>query len=205
MKNAYLALAMLIAAGQTAVAAESDNMELRGSIGYDWTGLYVGASTGYARTEDDDAAFPVAPAVTIQLHSEGENNNFGFHIGYMHQMDNWVVGAEYEYTDLDIQYIGDGIGPIPVFLEDAHMIKGRVGYAFDWLLAYGTAGFTYAQTNDAVGLEDWTPMIGAGLAVGVTENLILGAEVTHSFFDDFDGRPIEGFLNNYTARASWKF
>jgi outer membrane immunogenic protein len=195
------ALAFLLAAG-AAQAADFDNERFSMS-GFSWTGAYVGGSYTAAKVEDQDPAFPIGNGVTIPLRSEGTNDNWGVHVGYLHQLGLFVVGAEYEYNNLDIQFIGDGIGPIPVFVEEAHTLRARAGVAVDRFLFYGDAGYTHTSVN--IGLADWTPSLGAGIDYAVTNNIVAGFHYDHSWYDEFDGMPISGTMDRISFRLGIKF
>ncbi|MEM9279297.1 MAG: hypothetical protein AAGA76_12045 [Pseudomonadota bacterium] len=171
---------------------------------FDWSGIYIGGTVGYVFAEDDDPAFPVAPGVTIPLVSEGENNTSGAFIGLAIQQDQFVFGAEYEYVDLDTQFIGEGIGPIPVFIEDGHFLRARLGYALgDATQVYGFGGALYTRVN--IGIEDWTPIVGGGIDFVLDEKVIVGAQYTYSWYDGYDGTPIEGTFDYFSARVGLKF
>lgn len=173
-------------------------------INQPWEGVYVGASIGHVYIEDDDEAFPIAPGVTIPLHSTGEESTVGAFIGVNFQNGQFVYGAEYEYVDIDMQFIGDGIGPIPVFVEDAHILRAKAGYALtDKVLAYVHAGVMHTRLN--VGLDDWTPLVGVGVDFKLDDNVVVGAQYTHSWFEDYGGNPIDGHLDIYSARFSYLF
>ena len=192
----------LLLVSSPVVAADVDN-SFAPSEGFSWTGLYLGGSIGWAKTVDDDAAFPIAPPVTIQLHSEGSNDHLGFHIGYNYQMGNFVVGAEFEYTDMEIQFVGNGLGPLPIYIQDSRQLKARFGYAFGNVLPYAVVGKTHAKLNTDA--EDWTSMIGVGLDVAIKDNIVLGVAYDKSWYDTFDGMPIEGTLDKYSLRLGYKF
>jgi len=187
----------------SAAASDNDVGELRDPASINWTGLYAGVSAGGANVEDDDDAFPIAPGFTIPLHSEGDGLTQGFHLGYMHQFGSFVIGAEYEYTDIDIQYSGEGIGPIPVFVEDSHSIRLRGGIAFNRLHVYAHGGMTFVNTN--VELSDWVNTAGVGAELALTNNIIIGVQYDHSWFEEFDDRPISGTMDRRSARISFKF
>lgn len=200
-----IALIFSTASAFAADVPETDDVIEFDNSRFDWTGVYAGLSIGYIYVEDDDAAFPVAPGVTIPLHSEGENNTFGAFVGYTyHDETDWVYGAEYEYIDLDTQFIGDGIGPLPIFLEDAHAIRARMGYAFnDQIQAYGFAGAMHTSIN--IGLSDWTPIVGAGVDFNIDENIFVGGQYTHSWFEGYDGQLIDGRFDYFSFRVGFKF
>ncbi len=200
-------VAGFLAGATPAVAADYKIIEAPeigpSEAGFSWTGFYFGGSLGAAHLEDDDPAFPILPGVTIPLHSEGDHDTWGVHAGYMYQYGNWVIGGEYEYAKLDVQFIGDGIGPLPIFVEDSHALRARLGAALDRVQPYGLAGATYATTN--IGLEDWTWTVGGGIDVAVTANILVGFQYNYNWYDEFDGSPIQGHENYVTARISYKF
>ncbi len=203
MFTKVLSLAVIALAATPALAADIDPERFSQSGGYSWTGFYFGASYGQSDAQDTQDNFPIAPGVEIQLYSEGEAKSGGVFIGYMHQMGNLVLGAEYQHVELNIQYIAPTLGPLPIYLEDADIVKGRVGLAWGQAQIYGVAGGTYGKIN--IGLEDWVPMVGGGLDIALNERVIVGVEYTHSFFEEFDGQPISGEMNYLSGRVGFKF
>ena len=104
---------------------------------FGWSGVYVGASVGYAWLRDVDNQF------AVPLHDEGQDWNVGGHIGYLQQFGDFVVGAEAEAQAIDIQY--ELLSFIKV--NNFYTLKGRAGFAFDRFLISGHLGGTYATTN----------------------------------------------------------
>lgn len=160
---------------------------------FGWSGLYAGASVGYGWLSDADHQF--VPA----LEDGGEDWNIGGHVGYQQQFGSFVVGAEGEAQALDINY--DTFSFIKV--NNAYTVKGRAGVAWDRLLFTGHFGGTYLTTN--IKLEDWGWVAGGGIDYAVTDNVILGVQYSHHWFDKFDGTLIDGTLDVLSARASYKF
>lgn len=193
-------LALATPQGMAAEVVEAPDFD---SGRFSWSGFYMGVSVGHGKAEDDDEAFPIAPGITIELHSEGEDWTKGFHAGYQHQMGSFVVGAEWEYQNIDIQFEGDGIGPIPVYIEDSHTLRLRGGIALDRAHFYVSGGMQYTTTN--VDLADWAYTVGAGMEYALTDNVVAGVQYDHSWFEDFDGRPIDGTYNRFSARFGVKF
>lgn len=187
----------------TAFASDDYATDLKGAMPFSWSGFYVGASVGPGTAEDYDPAFPVAPLTTIALRSTGAANTYGGHLGYSHQFGNFVVGAEYEFSQLDIQFVGEGIGPLPIFIRDSQAVKLRGGYAFDKALVYITAGKTLFRTN--IDLQDWIPTLGMGMDIAITDHVIAGLVYEHSWYDEFDGANFEGTMDRISARLSIKF
>lgn len=202
-RRAVLLLA-LSTSSVPAFAADIDPERFSQGEGFTWTGVYFGASLGRASSSDTQDNFPLFPGFTIVLDSEGENDQAGgIFLGYMHQMGSLVVGAEFQRIYSNIQYIGEGLGPLPIYLDTMDQFKGRIGWAMGQTLVYGTAGGTYGRIN--VGLEDLVPMVGGGVDFAINEKLIVGVEYTHSFFDEFDGQPISGTADYLSARVAFKF
>jgi outer membrane immunogenic protein len=97
----------------------------------------------------------------------GSNSNDGFvgggQIGYNYQMGNWVIGieADAQYADMNNTRRGQVVTLTPgvagfVGASNANFggidwfgtVRGRVGYAWDRLLVYGTGGFAYGGADD---------------------------------------------------------
>lgn len=160
---------------------------------FGWTGFYVGASAGYAWLEDVDESF--VPG----LEDEGDDWNFGGHVGYQQQFDSFVLGVEGEAQSLDINYETFSF----IKVEEAYTVKARAGLAYDRFLFTGHLGGTYLTTN--IGLEDWGGVAGGGIDYAVTDNIIVGAQYSHHWFNDFDNTLIDGTLDAVSARVSYKF
>lgn len=141
---------------------------------FTWTGGYFGINAGYAfdygsrfRTFDDSAvpavnangvATGVRPAL-LTIHSDGFTG--GGQIGYNYQFgagSGIVVGFEADaaYTDLDVTRTVSltnqaGATRFSRFHSDMDFlgtVRGRIGYAFDRVLVYGTGGFAYGDVNN---------------------------------------------------------
>lgn len=149
---------------------------------YDWTGFYVGLQAGYGWTKVDlPAGF-------------GEEDFDGFTLG-AHVGANWQSGAWVFGIEGDINYNWNEntyLGAIDVGTDWSGSVRGRVGYAIDRTLIYGTGGF--AITNgyvDGAGLDEsetltgWT--LGAGVEYAFAENWTGRLEYRYSDYgsDDF--------------------
>lgn len=202
-----LTIAALVSANSAFAADLNEDPVIKFDEGrFDGGGLYAGISIGYMYAEDDDPAFPIGVGVTIPLHSEGENSTIGGFVGYTFEQDGFVYGAEYEYADFDMQFVGGAPinGPIPVFIEDAHILRARLGYAINESVeVYGFAGAMYTRIN--IGLEDWSPAVGAGIDFMLTENVFVGGQYTYSWFEDYDTTLIDGSLDYLSVRVGYKF
>lgn len=202
MRNLVFSAAIFLAGATAASAADLEVITQPDDARFSWTGIYVGGSIGKARAEDDFPQFPT-PFGPLAEHFEADGRNYGFHAGYMHQFGNFVIGGEYEYLDLGIQYSGDLLGPIPLYLEDTHFLKLRGGIAYDRIQVFGFGGG--AKSNLNTGDKDWTKLAGAGVDYALTNNFIIGAQYSYSWFNSFDGQDVTGNFDNMSIRATIKF
>lgn len=165
---------------------------------FNWTGFYVGIQGGGAWGSTEHAN--TVPGFAL---SSGDFNIdgglIGGTLGFNYQVGPWVWGIEGDLAWADIggtQTVSGiippgvlGAGTFSSRLDWLSTVRGRVGYAFDRLLPYVTAGAAFADVNGsywitipggtaaASGSETkvgWT--VGAGLEYGFTPNLSAKAE-----------------------------
>ena len=188
---------------------------------FSWTGFYVGANVGYIwgdhdiRTSGRDAATRLNVANRLRpprLGMDGDGWTVGAQLGYNVQLDAspLVVGveADFNYADID-ERSGYAITPAVVpapgtirssfrqELEFLGTVRGRLGFAFDRFLVYGTGGFAYGKVKtsgrflngDAAaanpgalgftgGKSDWEVgyAVGGGAEYAVTDNVTIKGE-----------------------------
>ncbi len=141
------------------------------STAFDWTGAYVGADVGYSWANKASGPNKDHDAVIG-----------GVFAGYNYQLqNNIVVGGEGE-----VAY--GGADPLAEFTG---AVRGRAGYAFDNILAYGTVGALVGQgemkgngtsnTRTHVGYQ-----VGAGLEAALTTNITARAEYLYTGTNDRD-------------------
>lgn len=118
---------------------------------FTWTGFYVGANAGYGFR---GGASSYTDATYGTVTESGGKGGFvgGGQIGYNYQLtpgSGWVLGAEADIQGTGFGRRGDGtIGATPYYgvspsLDWFGTVRGRLGYAFDRWLVYGTGGFAY--------------------------------------------------------------
>lgn len=198
-EKSIFAAAMLVLAG-TADALSADlptpspPVPLRAAA-YNWTGFYIGINGGFGTGNSNWSDGPVG--------TTGSFPTSGFLIG-------GTVGANYQLGQYVFGIEGDGdwtnlkgnsgatCGAISAVVpppdacqtqsEWLATVRGRVGYAFDRTLLYGTAGAAFANvqtglnppaTFDSSVEAGWT--VGAGLEFGLAQNWT--AKVEYLFVD----------------------
>lgn len=210
MKKILLAGSALVAALSFASAAQAADVSV--APAYDWSGFYVGANAGVAWNNSSLDADPYVDGVRYdQLENKINGDQAAFTagglIGYNYQINQIVLGAE-----ADISYLGfsdDNKRSFDTLLNDAPLnvtaksqldvdwfgtIRGRLGYAIDNLLIYGTGGAAYGHVNASSRINanyndgeitdswkasedqtNWGWTVGAGMEYGI-DNWSLGLE-----------------------------
>ena len=193
------ALTMLAA---NAVAADFDQPAPAG--GYDWSGVYVGATAGYNWGKDRTAesgtwlGFPVNAVFGYDL----DGASGGVKAGVNFQSGAFVYGAEADIEAANItggfvdRVQNAGIGKDKYDWQAS--IRARMGYAADRTMFYGTGGVsfahienTYSQVLFAPNVSEsfdkvrtgWT--IGGGVDYALTDKVILGAEYRYTNYNAF--------------------
>jgi outer membrane immunogenic protein len=170
----HLLIATTALAGLTSTVLAADLPSRRAPAPYvavpvfTWTGFYIGGNAGYIFSDSGDIStignngpaggpstiFNVAVGArpnSTKLDPEGFTG--GGQIGYNQQFGNIVVGLEADaaYTDYrkSVSVLGT-TGAQSRFSTDMSYlgtVRGRLGYAFDRFLVYGTGGFAYGDVE----------------------------------------------------------
>ncbi|WP_223476882.1 outer membrane protein [Oricola indica] len=162
-----------------------------------WSGVYVGAFGGY-----DWARFD---ADTGDIDADGWNG--GAFAGVNFQNGAFVYGAEG-----DVGYSGatgsDGANDVDRGVFGS--VRGRLGYAVDPFMVYGTAGLAIAnnEMDDGVGSDTnthlgWT--VGAGAEALLTDNVFSRLEYRYSDYGakdyDLGGSTVSSGFNEHSVKA----
>lgn len=181
---------------------------------FTWTGGYVGIQGGYAWGD--------ASVTDPDLPVNGESANGGMlggFIGYNWQAgSNFVIGAEGDinalWNDQDVDFGGTTLSVGNDYLAS---IRGRLGYAWDRALIFGTAGvaFTNLSADTDVGpfnisasddFTGWT--IGAGVDYAFTDNWFGRLEYRYYDFGDsdlFENTNFDVHFNTVTVGVAYKW
>ena len=153
---------------------------------YSWGGFHVGADVGYRNMSADTSGTPFV---------ELSDDSFigGFNAGYDLQFDRAIIGLLGELTFGEQSASATSGGSVwDLSTGPSAAIKGRIGYAFDRVLPYVTAGvaFTDAKTqftpaglatqSDDKTLTGWT--LGAGVEYGINDNWSVKLDYSYSDF-----------------------
>jgi outer membrane immunogenic protein len=189
---------------------------------YNWTGFYVGGNIGYGWANDTgnrwdsfvDPGFP--PAVGFAPYFAAGGNQFpgvkpsgvigGVQAGYNWQAANWVLGVVADIQASDMKASVDNRVELVNFariiqsnnsrIDWFGTVRGRLGYAANNWLFYGTGGVAYGNVKSTVGFNclDCFPTTlwsgttsstqvgwaaGAGIEVGLSPNWTAGVEYLH--------------------------
>jgi len=155
-----------------------------------WTGFYLGAHGGFAQ------AHTTGNQLTID-----ENGGFGgVQMGLNYQiLDHWVIGVEQDASFGNINGSASlppagNTGTIGFKFDTLATFRERVGFTWDRVMMYETAGLALAQAKPSISVtapftefvQDNRLMtglaVGGGVEVAATPNLLLRAEYLYLDF-----------------------
>ena len=162
---------------------------------YNWSGFYVGGHGGFAWAETTASRFAVngvlPPAPPVDPTFDRDGGFGGGQVGWNWQAPGspWVWGIEGDISGADISgsaTVGGITGTADI--DMLATIRGRLGYAWDRVMIYGTGGAAWARNELTV----------SGFGITLTEDR------THSGW--VAGGGIEWALwDNWTVKAEYQF
>ncbi|VIO74004.1 outer membrane protein [Bradyrhizobium ivorense] len=186
MRNLLLASAGLLVLSAFAPASAAD-MAARApyvkapppAAIYNWTGFYIGGFGGYASENSGNPKM--------------EGGFGGGTVGYNWQAGNFVYGLEADgaWADVDASVSGFGV-TVKSKIEALGTVRGRVGFAVDQVLFYGTGGYAWVDNKlsvTALGVtasqsnfhSGWT--VGAGIEAFIAPQWSLKGEYLYRSLD----------------------
>lgn len=117
---------------------------------YNWTGFYAGLNAGYAWV--DGSGTITMGGASGPVSGSGSGFFGGAQIGYNHQIRSIVLGVEADIQASAQKGSFNGSAGANTFTSDATVpwfttFRGRVGYAFDRIMPYLTAGGVYGNSK----------------------------------------------------------
>lgn len=163
-----------------------------------WTGFYFGGQAGgsFAVLGDEDGQ----GGLSIDGFSGGGV------IGFDYARGRFLVGiaAEYNFSNAALE-----VGGVTLLEKDNDMSGcGRLGYiAASRTLAYVKGCYTQIELTDGSGDSETFGGIGAGggLEFAARNNVFLGVEARHTWFDEDDKLPANVSLDETTIMGTLKF
>ena len=145
-----------------------------------WSGFYLGAMGGYAKENADTFALSGGFA--------------GGTAGYNWQTGNVVLGLEADgaWADVGATVGIPGLASADYTIRSMGTVRGRIGYAFDQVLLYGTGGYAWSDnrlsttlrglsSSDSQFHSGWT--VGAGVEVMFAPKWSVKAEYLYRSFE----------------------
>jgi outer membrane immunogenic protein len=179
---------------------------------WNWSGFYGGVNLAYGWGTDHSYLTTINHG---NASVEPDGALIGGTIGYnYHYTPNWVIGAEADISGGDVSGTGTATE-----IYDGHYwtggwdalftLRGRVGYAFDRALIYGTAGYAALHSNELIAgnnanesenLRGWRSgwVAGGGVEYAFTDRISGKAEWLHAEFEDLTGQA--GFQGNMSQK-----
>src|SRR5664279_5856293 len=168
---------------------------------FSWTGFYLGGDVGYAWGRDTTTEYFTGTNTLTGLRWDYAPKGAigGLFAGANYQVSAIVMGVE---TDIELANINGGFndpalgGAGNTKIDWQGSLRGRLGFAVDKALFYGTGGLAYADIshtyrNLAAGSSETTSGVrtgwtaGAGVEVAVTQNFLVRAEYRYTDFGSY--------------------
>lgn len=156
-------------------------------IPYSWTGIYIGANLGLGGDRFQYPFSIAVPAIATFASGNASITSSGIigggQVGYNWEFGNNVVlGFETDFDGAAIRgkvtanINGIALGALPFGaaiqagsrINYIGTVRGRLGYAWDRFLVYGTGGFAYGQVNSAISAS--AAIAGAAASFTTSEN-----------------------------------
>jgi outer membrane immunogenic protein len=195
MKRILLAGVIALAAGAQALAADlpppmappprAPAAYIPAPPAWNWSGFYIGLNGGYGFGRSTWTA----PGFTTGGFSVN-GGQAGVTVGGNYQIGQLVLGVEGDYDWQNIRGFANSAA-VCVSCDTASTwigtFRGRVGYAFDRIMIYGTAGGAVTDIKTSFAALPWASSTelgwtaGAGIEGAITDNLT--AKVEYLFAD----------------------
>lgn len=177
------------------------------SLTYDWSGAYLGIQGGYKTNSIDD--FNIKNDESDLYNIDMDKISGGIFAGYNFHLDNNIVlGIEGDVSSDGAKETINGIkisgkaDTAEIKSKSNVSVRGRVGYAFNQVMPYVSAGITHAnftasgvshQISPLVEVSTWEVnkgktgyTVGAGLDMATISNVVLRTEYRYNDYGKFN-------------------
>jgi outer membrane immunogenic protein len=168
---------------------------------WSWTGFYVGGTLGGVVGHSSATNDPASPVqwLTSSINTNSAGVIGGLEAGYNYQISQIVLGIEGDVSWSSLKESGTAVSlgattdTFTSRLNSLGTIRGRVGWAFDRTLIYGTGGVAFANLKDqltdpgfpftaSTGSSETGWTAGGGIEYAFTDHWTAKAEYLHVGF-----------------------
>jgi outer membrane immunogenic protein len=167
------------------------------SPAYNWSGFYIGLNTGYG-FGNSTWETPASSSFSVNGAMAGATLGWNYQIGQL------VLGIEGDYDWQNVRGSRNtggcvGLAGPPVFAGGCDTasnwygtFRGRLGYAMDRIMVYGTAGGAVSDIKASTAALPWTSntelgwAAGAGIEGAITDNLTAKVEYLFTDYGNFN-------------------
>ncbi|MEH2498087.1 outer membrane immunogenic protein [Bradyrhizobium sp. AZCC 1678] len=159
---------------------------------YNWTGFYIGADVGYGWGRSTGTLTNAAGFFPVPYSLDPSGLIGGGFVGYNWQVSNVVLGIEADWQAADLNESGNFLlGGVPTYtigtkVKDYGSVRGRLGFAFDRWMVFGTAGAAWGRWDTSYALIGGVPFVTASTSSNV--GWTAGAGVEYAFTNNWLGR-----------------
>ena len=165
---------------------------------FDWTGIYFGADGGFGWTLSTGALLDAMGAPLTPYSYRVNGPVAGLFVGGAYQVNKIVLGVEGDWQWSNLtgnNEILAPLGAVGVFpggpftisttVKDYAAVRGRVGFALDRFLVFGTGGWAWGNPLTSYALTNAAPFFNNG---GSSTGWTAGLGVDYAFTESFFGR-----------------
>lgn len=194
MKKLIFAIALVGATSASAMAADMAPRYAKAppmiAPAFSWTGFYIGADVGYGFGTSKGQSSNAAGAFPLPYNYDLDGIMGGGFVGANYQFNQLVIGIEADWQAADLKGNSGSIGTGPFTLsstvKDYGSLRGRVGWAFDRLLVFGTAGWAWGSYSTSYAFTGLAPYLVN--SVDSTDGWTAGGGIEYAFTNNILGR-----------------
>jgi outer membrane immunogenic protein len=178
---------------------------------YNWNGFYIGGHVGYGWGHTSENTFDPAGTLVDSVGFDSSGAFGGGQIGVNYMVTpNWVLGLEADISAADIKGSVSGCSPAGCAigntkLDDFGTVRGRIGYAWNNVLFYGTGGWAWGHAD--ANRQITCVVAGGGICPGGPSPSVLTGQIASASGTESGwaaGGGVEwGFLPNWTVKVEY--